>query len=91
MEDNTVKVVGVVSAVQDVSGAVVLDLPPLTGTVDVAGSILPIYDGEYTITPGDEEQVLQTRKTVLTENIVINPIPSNYGKITWNGSALTVS
>ena len=77
MEDNTVKVVGVVSAVQDVSGAVVLDLPPLTGTVDVAGSVLPIYDGDYTVTPGAEEQILQTMKTLLTENIVINPIPSN--------------
>lgn len=74
-----------------VSGEIALTLPPLSGTVDVAGSILPIYDGEYTITPGDEEQVLQTRKTVLTENIVINPIPSNYGKIAWNGAVLTVS
>lgn len=91
MEDNTAKVVGVVSAVQDISGAVVLDLPPLSGTVDVSGSILPVYEGEYTVTPGAEEQILQTRKTLLTENIVINPIPSNYGKITWNGSTLTVS
>jgi hypothetical protein len=35
--------------------------------------------------------VLATAEKVVTRNIVINPIPSNYGLITWNGSTLTVS
>ena len=53
--------------------------------------ILPIYEGATEITPSTVAQTLNTRnKTVLTE-IIINPIPSNYGLIAWNGSALTVS
>lgn len=49
------------------------------------------YEGEYTITPSNETQVLVTRHKLLTENLTINPIPSNYGLITWNGSVLTIS
>ena len=49
------------------------------------------YDGFTDVTPGEESQVLNTAGKVVTRNIVINPIPSNYGLITWNGSILTVS
>ena len=49
------------------------------------------YHGEYEITPSSEEQILPTANTRLAHDIVINPIPSNYGLITWNGSVLTVS
>lgn len=49
------------------------------------------YHGSYTVTPGTEAQVLQTRSMQLADNITIEPIPSNYGLITWNGSTLTVS
>lgn len=52
---------------------------------------LPVYTGETNITPSTTEQVLATAEKVVTRNIVINPIPSNYGLITWNGSTLTVS
>lgn len=52
---------------------------------------LPVYEGETEITPESQTQVLQTSNKTLTRNIVINPIPSNYGLITWNGSTLTVS
>lgn len=52
---------------------------------------LPVYTGETVITPSTTEQVLATAEKVVTRNIVINPIPSNYGLITWNGSTLTVS
>lgn len=91
MDDNTVTVVGYISAVQEIAGAVALDLPPLSGTVDIAGADVPAYGGEYTVTPQTVEQTLPTKDYLLTENIVINPIPSNYGLITWNGSTLTVS
>ena len=91
MGDNTVKVVGYIVAVQDISGAVVLNQPSLSGTVDTAGTTIPGYEGEYTVTPQAVEQILQTKDKLLTDNIVINPIPSNYGLITWNGSTLTVS
>lgn len=49
------------------------------------------YDGDYTITPTQNAQTLQTIYKTCTDNIKINPIPSNYGLITWNGSTLTVS
>ena len=49
------------------------------------------YEGPYTVTPLGSRQVLQTRNLVATANIVVEPIPSNYGRITWNGSFLTVS
>lgn len=49
------------------------------------------YTGDYTITPTAQTQVLQTRDMVLYDNLTIEPIPNNYGLITWNGSALTVS
>ena len=52
---------------------------------------LPVYDGATELTPSAETQVLQTNQYALRSNIVVNPIPSNYGLITWNGSTLTVS
>lgn len=51
----------------------------------------PIYDGPIEITPSRETQVLETQEKILITNIVVNPIPKNYGLITWNGSVLTVS
>lgn len=49
------------------------------------------YTGATTITPTTETQTLQTaNKSVLTD-IVIEPIPNNYGLITWDGSRLTIS
>lgn len=50
-----------------------------------------VYEGEYTITPSQSSQVLQTSRKVCNRNITVNPIPNNYGLITWNGSFLTVS
>ena len=62
------------------------------GTViKVSDYVYPIYDGQTEVTPTQETQVLQTTNRTVVSNIVINPIPSNYGKITWNGSTLTVS
>lgn len=52
---------------------------------------LPVYTGQTEITPSEETQTLQTANRTVLQNIVINPIPSNYGRITWNGSTLTVS
>ena len=58
----------------------------------VAITVLPDpYEGDTVITPSDERQTLPTRGKYLSNNVVINPIPSNYGKISWNGSVLTVS
>ena len=60
-----------------------------------AGVFMPIYPNAYTgvttITPGEETQILQTEGLMMSTNVTINPIPSNYGRITWNGTTLTVS
>lgn len=52
---------------------------------------MPTYAGEYSVVPSSEAQILETSKKQLTDNIVIEPIPQNYGLITWNGAFLTVS
>lgn len=49
------------------------------------------YEGEYVVTPGADAVVLPTKNLWMRDNITINPIPSNYGKITWNGAVMTVS
>ena len=51
----------------------------------------PAYDGPMEITPTQETQTLDTAMKSVMGDIVINPIPNNYGLITWNGSTLTVS
>lgn len=49
------------------------------------------YAGPYTVIPGDEAQVLNTDEKRMTQDLTVAKIPSNYGKITWNGVYLTVS
>lgn len=49
------------------------------------------YEGSYEFTPTSETQTISIEHKMATADIVINPIPSNYGLITWNGSELTVS
>lgn len=49
------------------------------------------YEGEYIVTPSSETQVLNTENLVMAQNLTINPIPSNYGLISWNGSTILVS
>lgn len=51
----------------------------------------PSYTGPYEVTPSSETQTLDTDALYMRGNIVINPVPSNYGLITWDGSSLTVS
>lgn len=49
------------------------------------------YEGEYTITPTAAAQTIPVIGKTMRRNLIVDPIPSNYGLITWNGSALTVS
>ena len=55
------------------------------------GGVVPKYTGEYEVTPTRETQTLLTKDLMMTANVVVNPIPSNYGLITYNGSVITVS
>ena len=49
------------------------------------------YEGDYEFTPTQEQQIVPTLGKVLSDNIIIAPIPSNYGLITYNGFEITVS
>jgi hypothetical protein len=49
------------------------------------------YHGAYSVDPDTTEQVLPTAGKLMNQNIVVAPIPQNYGLITWNGSYLIVS
>lgn len=60
------------------------------GATYVMGTGTP-YTGRYVFTPTTETQTVEINGKTATRNITINPIPNNYGLITWNGSTLTVS
>lgn len=49
------------------------------------------YTGEYTVTPSDETQTLDVAGMRMSRPLTINPIPSNYGRVDWNGQYLVVS
>ena len=64
----------------------------LDGTLTRAAQTLtPVYSGDYSFTPTSQTQTIEIENKMATADIVINPIPSNYGLITWNGTSLTVS
>lgn len=51
-------------------------------------STIPIYDGPYELVPTETIQTIATTGKSMAQNIVINPIPSNYGLITDHGGGL---
>jgi hypothetical protein len=52
---------------------------------------LPEYAGPYEVTPSGSSQVLATSGRAMMADVTVNPIPSNYGLITYSGGILTVS
>ena len=68
-----------------------VQIVPVECGIGIYSGTYPEYEGEYEFTPSQETQVVETRNKVTRRNITINPIPQNYGLITWNGSVLTVS
>lgn len=73
-------------SVDAASMGVTLGTPVVKEYVDVQ-----TYTGEYEVTPSAETQTLDTAGLRLTRPVTVNPIPQNYGLITWNGAFLTVS
>lgn len=49
------------------------------------------YEGDYEITPSEEAQTLPTANRMLARNIVVAPIPKNYGRITYSGGGITIT
>lgn len=79
---------GQLSAIGVLQGAVSAEAS-LAGALTIAGSI-PTYHGSYEITPGDAPQIVECSGLLMPQNIVVNPVPSNYGRIDWDGISLSV-
>lgn len=60
------------------------------GGLTIPATVARKYTGDYSVIPNDNQQVLETEGLMLTENIVIEPVPSYYGRILWDGSVITV-
>ena len=64
-------------------------------SLDVGGDFYavgpPKYAGPYEVTPSTSAQTLEMSGMTAKQDVVIQPIPNNYGLITYNGSAITVS
>ena len=72
---------GFLSAQKGISG--LLTIP---SAVDVT-----VYDGPYEFTPTQQTQTVEITNKMATQDIIFNPIPSDWGHITWDGAILTVS
>lgn len=59
--------------------------------IQVTERSAPRYEGPYEVTPSTETQTLDTDGMVMTGKLTVNPIPRNWGLISWNGAVLTVS
>lgn len=49
------------------------------------------YTGPLEVTPNEDTQTLNTAGKFMDDDIVVNPVPANYGKITRNDAFLTIS
>jgi len=59
--------------------------------IDVGGYRPPDLE-DREATPTEEEQVITAHEGFDgLSSVTIHPIPNNYGRITWNGSYITVS
>lgn len=79
-----------------VSGGAALSVSLATAALDVdIGTVLyrdrNPYEGAYEATPTRETQTFSTAGFSMLHDFTVNPIPSNYGLITYNGSTITVS
>lgn len=74
------------ASLHDASGAFLASFGEITQI-----SSADLYKGAYTFTPSETETVIRTKNLTLVDNITIAPIPSNYGRIDWDGSTLTIS
>lgn len=46
------------------------------------------YTGPYELVAGEEAQTIPTDHLLMTENLIIDPVPDNYARMQWNGSTI---
>ena len=85
VENETVNLVGKISCDAEVIGR-------MSGSANIVGKVCaPLYgeySGEVTVTPSESTQTLHTSGCVVSSDIVVNPIPDDYARMTWNGTIL---
>ena len=59
-------------------------------TISSGGGSVPVYPGPTEFTPSTQMQTIAVSGYRLKEDITIDPIPTNYGRLVWNGHTLTV-
>lgn len=84
------KLSGRLSVVHSLSGSLSV-MGSLSGRLSAAGGHVDVYDGPMEVVPSQEAQMLATEGKLLKGDIIVAPIPSNYGRITYNGLGITVS
>lgn len=90
---DTVVLDGEISLINQIEGELGLNAEydgEIGEVIVVAEHDLPTYTGPTVITPSEDTQTLMTADKVVTKNIVVNPIPANYGKIVWDGARLRI-
>lgn len=55
-----------------------------------SGGSVPAYKGPTAFTPSDSTQTVDCEGFRMKDNITINAIPINYGRLDWDGRTLTV-
>ena len=92
--DDTVVIGGDVSLINQIDGEISLKsrIDGESGVFyEVSHETHETYQGPYAVTPSEESQTLSTADLIMGEDVVIDPIPANYGRITWNGSVLLIT
>lgn len=90
MSDNDIRI-AVAVEVPEIGLMIGAEVPEVSIGVSGAGIRYPEYQGPYSVVPGAIAQRLETRGKVSADDIIIGPIPQNYGLITYNGTTITVS
>lgn len=61
-----------------------------TSMVMTAEAGHPEYVGPVEVIPSEQEQVLHTARTSVESDIIVHRIPSNWGRVYWDGSILSI-
>lgn len=61
------------------------------GSIIINKIVAEEFEGAYEYTPSGETQTIPIAQKKAVRNITINPIPQNYGLVTWNGAFLHIS
>lgn len=61
------------------------------GGYKVVTKVANRYEGDYEVTPTTVPVVLETADRYLAENVVVKPIPKDWGHISFDGAVITVT